>query len=187
MSERERADDVPRVLDWRGGLSTGDAAQLRRCRTVGEVRMHPAFVRLVWSMRGDGRSVREEDLAIAASLAASLREKSSWAAQEPQDDSKQTRTAWAALKALGRVMSKDDRVADLRFRRLLRLQRQDHDERLSMLRRLLHLIGQEAARRSVAEGLLQLALCWDDHTKRELATAYYQPESSSNLEPVLEA
>lgn len=189
----DRTDDSTPILRWRSTLTPGDAAQLRRCRTVDQIRMQPSFVRLVLHLRSsDDVFRRDEDLAIAAALAASFPSPST-SVPEPDREPQQAPSHGAdgrraAVGALARAMATDKRVSDLRFRRLLRLQGFEYDERLASLRRLRHLIGDEVARPAVAEGLIRLALHWNDRTKRELATSYYQLlESTQGSTPALEA
>jgi len=128
-------------------------AQLRRCRTVNEVTLQPAYHRLVHALQRHAR-LNALSLALVAALAAHIKADT-------------TEASFAAQMAAPRGEGGRARVSGLRFRRLLQVE--EHERLLHPLIRIVRLLDGRA-------NLLRLAndaYWWNDRVRRQWAFDYY--------------
>lgn len=134
--------DAEILLRWHGSLSEtrGDRAELRRCRSVDEVILVPAYHRLRLALLAASyRRFDEDRLALIAVLVAEIRE------HEP--------AAGGVAEQMARAkQGSGPAVSVARFRRLLA--REQPDELLLQLRRIVHQLGRRADLVDLARTLL---------------------------------
>ncbi|MBI4668058.1 MAG: type I-E CRISPR-associated protein Cse2/CasB, partial [Elusimicrobia bacterium] len=123
----------------------GDRAQLRRCRNVTEVAFFPAYHRLCRALP----ALNHEKLAAVAGLLAHVDE----------DDSAPLAERMATPKGEGRQAP----VSGLRFRRLLRIQKQE--ELYRQLIRVLRMLDKRADIFDLAQSVYE----WNDNTRKRWA------------------
>ncbi len=140
------------LLDWWTALQKdpGERAELRRCHTLNEAVLTPAYQRLrialIKTLQGN-----EEGLAAVAGLLAHVK--------SPQ------------FQPIARQMAekKNDKpvVSESRFRRLLKAK--DQRELFIAMKRVLHLLDGNADLYTLA----QAAYFWNERTRRDWANDYY--------------
>ena len=131
----------------------GDRAQLRRCQTVLDVALTPAFHTVLKRL---GSKLNEKDRDRAALVVGVL-------AHVEQDLS-----VHSFGKAMWGVGNDEPTVSDLRFRRLLRLD--EPNELLRELKRAVRQVDGSAPINSLANDLMR----WGDKAKKDWAFAYYE-------------
>ncbi|RJP18664.1 MAG: type I-E CRISPR-associated protein Cse2/CasB [Deltaproteobacteria bacterium] len=152
-----RDADVRQVLlGWWGDLeiNRADRATLRRCRSAGEVALHPAYHRLRRALRGSN-SVNSEALAVVAGLLAHVR---------VDNPGLEFPAQMARPKGEGRGAA----VSGLRFRRLLRIEQRE--DLLGPIIRVVALLGGKANVASLADSVYW----WNENTRKRWALAYYE-------------
>ncbi len=135
-----------------------ERAKLRRCNTITDVVMTRAFQELRWEVIRRGEKASIEWLALGAALAAHVRENNS--------DPLPKRMA---------TIKQGDRpaVSELRFRRLMQTDRDDHDALLRNLRRVLDTVDNKTS----ISRLFADCRNWNsdsDWVRKKWATEYYQ-------------
>lgn len=146
------------LLDWWRALDSarGGRAELRRCHSPLNVAFTPAYHRLRWALMKHG-SVKDEDLAIVAGVLSHISIKS----YKPGSFPVQMANSADAKKA---------KVSGLRFRRILKIDDDDHDKLYETMIRVVHLLGDSVDIPSLANGIYW----WNEQTKKEWAFAYYE-------------
>ena len=146
---------------WWAGLEhrRGDRAELRRCQSVLDVALSPAFHGL---LRRLGSRLNEKDRESAALVAGIL--------SQIDSDSGAHSFGQAMAKPKGAKAT----VSDLRFRRILRLE--TPDELLRELGRAVRMLDRAAPIDSLANDLMR----WGDPVRKRWALDYYQHADSSN-------
>jgi CRISPR system Cascade subunit CasB len=130
----------------------GDRAKLRRCRTLTEVALLPAFHRLRLDVQKHGR-VNYDNLALIAALIARVKSSSE-------------NSSIAEQMATGKPDG-SARVSGLRFRRLLKVK--DTDELYTAMSRVVALLGGAVNVQSLAQSMYW----WNDGTRKQWAFDYY--------------
>ena len=156
-SEPSRPFVAP-VLSWWHQLQDDPKAraELRRCARPEEVAFTPAFHRLRLALRGTERAPRDETLAVVAGVLGQVRANSP--ATPPHV------AAQLASSVGGRAL-----MSGLRFRRLLAVQ--PGAELMTAMVRAVRLLGD----RGVHLGsLIPSLVYWNDLTRKEWATRYYE-------------
>ncbi len=145
------------LLRWWRSLdaSRGYRAELRRCRSALNVAFTPAYHRLRRAMAKFG-PIKEEDLAIVAGVLSHVKSYSpgSFPVQ---------------MASSGSVDRNKARVSGLRFRRLLKIDRDDPDKLYGSMIRIVHLLEDDVDIPSLANSIYW----WNERTKKEWAFAYY--------------
>jgi len=135
----------------------GDRAELRRCSTLAEVAFTPAYHRLRLALARFG-PVNADALALLAGLAARVKNNLPGSTLAQQ---------MATGKADGTA-----RVSGLRFRRLLKVKRQE--ELFAAMTRVMALLGGAVNLQSLAGS----AYYWNDRTRKQWAFEYYSQSPS---------
>lgn len=145
------------LLNWWKSLdiSRGDRAELRRCRSPLNVAFTPAYHRIRGVMAKFG-PVKEEDLAIVAGVLSHVK------SYNPGSFPVQ-------MASTGSVDKKKSKVSGLRFRRLLKIDRDDPDKLYGSMIRIVHLLDDDVDIPSLANSIYW----WNERTKKEWAFAYY--------------
>lgn len=151
--------------DREGGLNIanrGDRAALRRCRTIDEVLLQPAFYQIREGLRKDGFEFRftdaDERLAAVVGLVAWI---------DTDDRSKPFR------QQLGRRRPDSDAalLSGLRFRRML--EARNRDELFELLRHTIDLLGRSVHVPDLANDVYYWAPDSKNSTRRNWAEGYY--------------
>lgn len=156
--------------DWWAGLqhNKGDRAELRRCATVLEVVMTPAYHRvyrlLVQHGLPDDPERRNERIPVIVALVAQIKDKGALPRTQPL----------AKVMSASPEGSNRPSVSPSRFRRLLTLD--SPDDLLAGFRRVLPLIEGEVRPQVLAQDLYY----WGDRRKRAWAYAYDWPVAQSD-------
>ncbi len=162
IPEQARADETPWQRWWRALQERrGDRASLRRCRSVLDVALEPAFHDLLKRL---GSRLKEVDRDRVAAVAAIL-------AHVEKDE-----PAWSIAELMARPKGDKPVVSDARFRRLLRLE--SPDELMHELVRVIGMLGGEAPVAPLASDLAR----WGDPIRKRWALAYYE-----KAEPLLQS
>jgi len=150
------ADARQVLLDWWKNLdeNRADRATLRRCRSAGEVALHPAYHRLRRVLR-ESNSLNAEALAVVAGLLVHVR------SDNPGSE-------FPAQMASSKGEGRGSAVSELRFRRLLRIERRE--DLLGPLVRIVTLLGGNANVASLADSVYW----WNEKTRKRWALAYYE-------------
>lgn len=164
-------------LKWRDSLSSGDVANLRRCRTCLSAQLTPSFAKLRYAMlAADGRTPRDEEIALVAILLCTDHLNGGQKASSNKESAQNSNKFTALLKH----MAAKDRVSSLRFRRIITLDRDNFDSRLLAMRRLRKMLGDRKSDRNFVGLLVQANFSWNDYTKRDWALGYFAPTSSNS-------
>jgi CRISPR system Cascade subunit CasB len=144
------------LLAWWRALqdAPGERAELRRCKTVTNVFFAPAFHRLRFALGKHART-NAERLAVVAAVLAHVK--------TPAHGS------FASQMAAPKSAGKSATVSGLRFRRLIKVGRDEHDKLLRDMIRMVRFLGDVAHITDLANGLYW----WNDQTRRQWATDYY--------------
>lgn len=147
------------LMDWWQRLNDnrGDRAELRRCSTLAEVALTPAFHRLRLALMKYG-GVNADALALVAGLAARVKNNIPGNSLAEQ---------MATGKSDGSA-----RVSGLRFRRLLKVK--GREELYSAMTRILAMLGGGVNLQSLAESVYY----WNDRTRKKWAFEYYSQSPS---------
>ena len=139
----------------------GKRADLKRCRTVSDVIMTPAFMRFYHKLKKDlpNCDVRGEQLAAVVGLVARI---------------EKAETGDPLAKRMARPKGDSAVVSELRFRRLLQC---DRNELYGALIRILNLLDKTADLHDLAESVYY----WGDQVKKDWAYTYFPlaPEKKS--------
>jgi CRISPR system Cascade subunit CasB len=138
----------------------GDRAQLRRCGTLTEVVLTPAYHRLRHAVCRYG-AVHEDGLAAMAGLAAKVK-------------TNVVESSIAEQMASGKGDSARARVSGLRFRRVLKVK--DQEELFTTMGRVIALLGESVNLQSMAQSVY----FWNDRTRKAWAFDYYSKAPSED-------
>lgn len=146
------------VLQWRAGLSSGSAAELRRCRSGVEVELHPEFHRLRRRLP-EGAPIAARQLPMLVGLSSHLR----------VGEAKPRLGGDGSLASVfGLQESKRPLLAEARFQRLLA-----ETETAALYPKLVRALRMVQGRVGISE-LWQSLAYWNDRTRRAWAYAYYE-------------
>ena len=151
------SNEVKEFVAWWEWLAEnrGERAVLRRCGTLTEVVLTPAYHRLRQAVSRNGR-VYDDGLALLAGMAAKVKTHKSG-------------SSIAEQMAAGKPENPDGtaRISGLRFRRLLKAK--DHEALFTPLGRVIALLNGEAN----IESLAQSIYFWNDKSRKNWAFDYY--------------
>jgi len=150
-------DSASTLLSWWKGLEhdRGERAILRRAKTPTEVVFSPAYHWLLGQLQQEGYKVNRESLAVAAGLAAHVKE---------DNEIKNMAEQMASIKASG----SGARVSDLRFRRLLAVNQRE--ELYPLMLRVICLLDGKVNLVSLANAVYW----WNERTRKDWAYDYYK-------------
>lgn len=154
LSFKKDSMEVDELIKWWDDLNKnrGERAMLRRCSTLLEVALLPAYHRLRWALLRLGR-VNDDRLALVAGLAVRVKANADGATIAEQ---------MATGKPDGSA-----RVSGLRFRRLLKVK--DRGALFIAMIRTMSLLGGSVNLQSLAQGVY----FWNDRTRKDWAFGYY--------------
>jgi CRISPR system Cascade subunit CasB len=161
------------LADWWLRLSKDSAnrAELKRCESVTEVMLTPAFQQLCRQLKPqmpEGNRWQEK-LAIVAGLAAHLDRHSSEQVLQNQGDNLAALVKQLASDKDGRLSARSGHrpvVSELRFRRLIQ---READDLYTPLIRIIRMLGGKANLFGLAESIFY----WGDAVKKRWAFAYF--------------
>ncbi len=152
---KKDSPEVKKLIDWWEDLkqnNRGERAVLRRCGTLNEVVLSPAYHRLRTSLLKIGK-VNDDRLSLVVGLSAYVKDNA---------DASGIAVQMATGKTDGSA-----RVSGLRFRRLLKVK--ESDNLFTAMRRVIALLGGAVNIQSLAQGVY----FWNDITRKDWAFDYY--------------
>jgi CRISPR system Cascade subunit CasB len=153
------------LLEWCENLENnkGDRAQLRRCKTLSDVELSPAFQRAYWNMiKLFENPPSKEQCAVIIALAAHVKKNVSDPPGTKRDDQD---------RHFGHQMAQGSdgpKLHELRFRRLLRIEERDR------LFQVLSKIIRHLERKVNLLDVMAIAFYWGDSARKQLAYQYYE-------------
>lgn len=152
------AGSIGNIQSWWQGLEErrGDRADLRRCHSVHEVMLNPAYHQLRLGLTGEGEEIHQMDLkrlAVVAGVLAHVREDR----QMP------------VAEQLGRSNTDQDTTgfSEVRFRRIL--QTEEPEDLFMILTRMAQHQGGAISIRDLSRSILT----WNERTREQWAMKYY--------------
>jgi CRISPR system Cascade subunit CasB len=155
LSFKKDSTEVQKLIDWWDDLEKnyrGERAVLRRCSTLNEVVLSPAYHRLRMALLNIGR-VYDNQLSLVVGLTVRVKTNA--------DES-----GIAGQMATGKTDG-SARVSGLRFRRLLKVK--ERDELFTAMSRIIALLGRAVNIQSLAQSVY----FWNDRTRKDWAFEYY--------------
>lgn len=147
------------VAAWYRGLPNGAKAELRRCRTLSDVELHPEFHRLRRELPGD-MPIHEGQLPLLVGLSAHLRVRGS------EGSAAVVSSSLAAQ--LARVVGDKPALSETRFRRLMA--DTDGDALYGSMVQVLRVLNGNVSLAVLWKGLAW----WNTQARRTWAYAYYK-------------
>lgn len=140
-------------------LSNKDRAELKRCHTLNDVVLHPAFWRTKFALINSDCTPGEEQLALTLAVISHVK---------PEDVSSSSGMSLATLMAQRNQGTNRPLISEARFQKLLR-----HNKRTTLFREILQCVRALPTDRIAFEAIVHPLWFWGDNQKKDWVRDYY--------------